>query len=65
MKNTGKKGKGSKVMETKQITLRLPVKLHEQLKQEAKRRGITLNELILVLIQSDEYIVVKHTQSLY
>lgn len=52
-------------METKQITLRLPVKLHEQLKQEAKRRGITLNELILVLIQSDEYIVVKHTQSLY
>ncbi|WP_431858318.1 toxin-antitoxin system HicB family antitoxin [Phascolarctobacterium faecium] len=63
MKNTGRKG--SKVMEIKQITLRLPVKLHEQLKQEAKRRGITLNELILVLIQSDEYIVVKHTQSLY
>ena len=52
-------------MEIKQITLRLPVNLHEQLKQEAKRRGITLNELILVLIQSDEYIVVKHTQSLY
>lgn len=37
-------------MDTKQITLRLPVKLHKQLKQEAERRGISLHELILLKI---------------
>ena len=44
-------------MNTKQITLRLPEKLHEKLKQEAERRGYSVNELILYFLQSDECIV--------
>lgn len=53
------------VKDTKQITLRLPVSLYKKLRLEAERRGYSVNELILFLIQSDEYIVVRHTQSLY
>lgn len=49
-------------MDTKQITLRLPVKLHEQLKQEAERRGYSVNELILLYVQFPECIGVEHIQ---
>lgn len=34
----------------KQITLRVPEKVHEALKKESIKKGITLNELILLKI---------------
>lgn len=36
---------------TKDVTIALPKKLHKSLKAEAKRQGITVNELIVQLIQ--------------
>lgn len=32
----------------KRITLRIPEALYEELKQEAKRQGISVNDLILI-----------------
>lgn len=37
-------------MERKQITLRVPEEVYEALKSEAKQKGITVNELILLKI---------------
>lgn len=55
----------------KQITLRLPQELHEALKKEARDRGLSFNELILLKLnplnvnfsQPFERIDVRHTQS--
>lgn len=37
-------------IEWKQFTLRLPVRLKEQLQQEADRRGVTFHDLILFIL---------------
>ena len=37
-------------MEKKQITLRLPEELHEKLTQKAKRQGLDLKSLIVVIL---------------
>lgn len=37
-------------MERKQITLRLPDKVYEALRAEAKEKGLTVNDLILLRI---------------
>ncbi len=37
-------------MERKQITLRLPVELLEELKQEAEQKGMQLNEVVSVIL---------------
>lgn len=38
-------------MERKQITIRLPVELKEQLQQEADRKGYTVRDLIVFILQ--------------
>lgn len=37
-------------MEREQTTIRIPVELMEQLKQEAEHRGISFNAYVLILI---------------
>lgn len=37
-------------MNTKQLTLRIPENVHEALKEEAERIGISVSELILLKI---------------
>lgn len=37
-------------MERKQITLRIPDEVYEALRVEAKEKGITVNELILIKV---------------
>ena len=38
-------------MEIVQTTIRLPVELKEMLAQEASKRGISLNNLIIIFLQ--------------
>lgn len=38
-------------MEREQTTIRLPTGLKEQLQQEADRRGISFNALVVILLQ--------------
>mgnify|MGYP001778324036 CR=1 FL=1 len=42
---------GGRRLEREQTTIRLPAKLKEQLAQEASDRGISLNHLIIILLQ--------------
>lgn len=37
-------------MEREQTTIRLPVELKEQLQQEAGERGLSLNDLLLIIL---------------
>ena len=41
--------------EVKQISLRIPEKLNEDLKVESERSGISVNELIIFAIRKDLY----------
>ena len=45
-KNYRCSGKGEE-MDKKQITLRIPDEIHEALKKEAEREGISVNNLVL------------------
>lgn len=46
-----------------QMTLRLPASLHERLKEEAKRRGVSLNEFICYQLALISGTAAKQTQS--
>lgn len=35
---------------SKQITLRLPIELHEQIKREAERKGIPVQDLLTIIL---------------
>lgn len=38
-------------MEREQMTIRLPVQLVEQLRREAGKRGMSVNALLIILLQ--------------
>lgn len=38
-------------MEREQMTIRLPVQLMEQLRREAGERGVSVNALLIILLQ--------------
>lgn len=40
---------------TKPITLRIPEEIHEALKEEAEKMGVSVNELILLKIKPLEF----------
>lgn len=40
-------------MEREQTTIRLPASLKEQIQQEADRRGISLNALIIMILSEE------------
>lgn len=44
-------------MEKVQTTIRLPAELKEKLAQEAARRGISLNELIIIFLRKSLEVV--------
>lgn len=37
-------------METKQITLRLPVSLYQKLRQEAERKGVPKKDYVMIIL---------------
>ena len=45
---------GEEEMEREQTTIRLPAELKEKIQQEADRRGMSFNQLLLIII--DAYI---------